>query len=1294
MKLVNQVLALLLAVAMAIPTLPVNAQELQTGTDIKVEQSTEISENDVDDLEKPAGEEGENPELPGEEEAGENPELPGEEEGENLELPGEEEAGENSELPGEGEDGENSELPGEGEAGENSELPGEEENLEIPETVEEEKNIPNRAAEVSFNTGNYEFSIVDLAVSEDAIGDGTFNEDGSFTINIPESNPFFPYEVQFICDGEVTTEWFMTPDDSVEIGGHTFYVSAYMDGTVVTQMSLEIGGETVIGYPARKEFTNDGGGVMPASLLPLEERTIWFDLYNFTPIELSMMQVKAMIESSHQVVDTDNIIWRCLDMYANHDYRINAINDRVDLSYDTYTGGASWEMIVGENDQLADSNVKYVMHLRTRDCSDWLIPTAYTQDVTGIRTNIEIARTEYNDFDYENRRLDIDLVQTDISSDKKVFVSLAVDESLFTGKNYNELKVYEGKHTNVTEAMTATDITRLICAGDMTQVDAGYEVSLNDYNQWITLVTFSTNGTPTGCLPVLLVAKEQNNGVYINSINAVEGMGDVYDYRSDRIVNGCHNVVYTLYKDEEEYVGQYALSFYYLKAGNMSNADVTAAYVGQYSSISEATGKENIKDSLFGIGYSADFNEGVYFTIFIGEDNNSNQEIYKYFIKTEIGPNYREMYSSSDTSVYFYSLQDGEGNSINTLGSNTDEDSYGENNYLVLLVPKGTNLSNIKPSFSLGYNAKMYTSGSSTPEVSGVTSHDFSNGPIQYTVVAEDGEHQKNYWLSIVAGTSSYGDLYINSFDDAESNTRKEGNVVYSTREVMLDSQHDNIHDVWLTNTGLEAIENLSVVLVSDVVELDEYWTLRGNYSLAGMPNGNNSAANMAKVRLHPKEGVDKGTEVSGTLTFKSGDETLVVLNLSGIVGDPAIVTKEIPQAVKYVPYGSVIQNSNKYSWNQVSYTFISGNLPEGMEVKSNGEIYGVPKESGDFTFTVRMDNSYYEFEDDEKTYTLVVQDNTDTNVDNAVDEGYGLSERVQDIDSQQNVSNSQVLVSEGEFVEFVDLYLDGEKLVKDTDYTAESGSTRITIMNQTLAREGVGTHTLGIEFRTTGDVLKRAAQNYDVTSVGSDSGNTGDEGNTGNGDNTGNEGNTDNEGNTGIGGGSDSNNNHESKNDFSYDGGSNDSETTNNFTQLATGLKETAEKNKSNAAVTESVTYLIQPGDTLWKIAVKYFGDGNQWRKILEDNKATITDPNRIYVGQIIIINVGNTTEAADVASTSNDSKIVDGIYTVESGDTMWKISKKIYGTGILWRRLFDANKESIKDASKIYVGQTIKVP
>ena len=206
-------------------------------------------------------------------------------------------------------------------------------------------------------------------------------------------------------------------------------------------------------------------------------------------------------------------------------------------------------------------------------------------------------------------------------------------------------------------------------------------------------------------------------------------------------------------------------------------------------------------------------------------------------------------------------------------------------------------------------------------------------------------------------------------------------------------------------------------------------------------------------------------------------------------MGDPTIITKEIPEAVKYVPYGTMIQNSNKYSWNEVSYRLLRGDLPEGVEVRSNGEIYGVPMETGEFTFTVRMNNSMDDFGSCSRTYTLIVNENTDTNVDNATDQGYEVTQRIPNI----TLSSTQdyTFVSQGIYGEFKKVFLDGRLLTEGVDYDSESGSTRITIRSQTLkASNQTGTHTLGVEFRTGEEnTLKRAAQNYRVTRSGGSSG-------------------------------------------------------------------------------------------------------------------------------------------------------------------------------------------------------------
>lgn len=51
--------------------------------------------------------------------------------------------------------------------------------------------------------------------------------------------------------------------------------------------------------------------------------------------------------------------------------------------------------------------------------------------------------------------------------------------------------------------------------------------------------------------------------------------------------------------------------------------------------------------------------------------------------------------------------------------------------------------------------------------------------------------------------------------------------------------------------------------------------------------------------------------------------------------------------------------------------------------------------------------------------------------------------------------------------------------------------------------------------------------------------------------------------------------------------------------------------------------THIVVSGDTLWAIAKKHYGDGNQYPKIVNANKDKIKNPNLIYPGQKLVIPV-----------------------------------------------------------------------
>jgi LysM repeat protein len=58
-----------------------------------------------------------------------------------------------------------------------------------------------------------------------------------------------------------------------------------------------------------------------------------------------------------------------------------------------------------------------------------------------------------------------------------------------------------------------------------------------------------------------------------------------------------------------------------------------------------------------------------------------------------------------------------------------------------------------------------------------------------------------------------------------------------------------------------------------------------------------------------------------------------------------------------------------------------------------------------------------------------------------------------------------------------------------------------------------------------------------------------------------------------------------------------------------------------SDNAPQTGVTYTVQEGDSLWKIAQRYYGSGADYTKIYESNSGKISDPNKIYPGQELTI-------------------------------------------------------------------------
>ena len=468
-----------------------------------------------------------------------------------------------------------------------------------------------------------------------------------------------------------------------------------------------------------------------------------------------------------------------------------------------------------------------------------------------------------------------------------------------------------------------------------------------------------------------------------------------------------------------------------------------------------------------------------------------------------------------------------------------------------------------------------------------------------------------------------------------------------------------NVTDMGLMFDGCSSLTNLDMsgFDMSNVTDMSE--VLSGCNSLTTVHSPRNVAtiATLPSV-LGTSWHLPDGTEVT---ELPQGLDYSVTLTRSGTPTTPQITTTtpDLNMAdvvrVKYVPYSYTVETNNIDPDNTVTFSIEEGRLADGLELyPATGEIYGVPLETGSFPITVKATYSNPAYLPSYAELTLTVLDNTDANVGIATDFGYDITQPVTGFNAETvNGNGTQTLVSQGEYAQFRDVYIDGIKLIAGRDYTSESGSTRITILNQTLSGGGEGTHTLSIEFRTEDGILKRAAQNYVIGKSSGGNGNTGDN----SGANTGDKGNG-----NGTNSNTDSLTVADSTDTFQYD----------------------------------FIFYTVEKGDSLWKIASKFYGHGSSWRRIYEDNKLVIKDPSRLYKGQQLIIRLTNTAGCAPDSTVSLPcSGALEGtVYRIQPGDRLWTIASRAYGSGKLWTLIYEANRDIIADPERIRVGQVINIP
>jgi nucleoid-associated protein YgaU len=126
----------------------------------------------------------------------------------------------------------------------------------------------------------------------------------------------------------------------------------------------------------------------------------------------------------------------------------------------------------------------------------------------------------------------------------------------------------------------------------------------------------------------------------------------------------------------------------------------------------------------------------------------------------------------------------------------------------------------------------------------------------------------------------------------------------------------------------------------------------------------------------------------------------------------------------------------------------------------------------------------------------------------------------------------------------------------------------------------------------------------------------------------------------------------------------------------------KTAETTDSMVKTAGIEYYEVQAGDTLMLIAFKIYGDYLKWKNIARLNEAQLSGNYALTKGMRI--------KYESPASRFNWNPAGDP-YLIVRGDTLGKISNKVYSTPKYWKDIWENNKPMIKSPSLIFAGFTL---
>jgi tetratricopeptide (TPR) repeat protein len=127
----------------------------------------------------------------------------------------------------------------------------------------------------------------------------------------------------------------------------------------------------------------------------------------------------------------------------------------------------------------------------------------------------------------------------------------------------------------------------------------------------------------------------------------------------------------------------------------------------------------------------------------------------------------------------------------------------------------------------------------------------------------------------------------------------------------------------------------------------------------------------------------------------------------------------------------------------------------------------------------------------------------------------------------------------------------------------------------------------------------------------------------------------------------------------------------------------------ETSAAVVQALQQEIANAGAANLVVVTLDGKGNVRLS------GAVTEPLRARLVRSAEEKAGATrVDISDLKATAAAPPPRPVMYTVRSGDSLWRIARRVYGRSELWKLLYEHNREQLRDARRLTIGQQLVVP